>query len=234
MRFARFSSLATFAVISALGGVGCTKGVSGPSAPQKHYFEGTLEWRGLQGPPPGKPWSMRCTMRHEDLLCDVDLSRHGVQLGFRGPGSTVCFRSQRFPTWIPLSLQTVGMLFALLPESIRRDAVHSTQSEYSFTGQRRMVLGRTCEVVGIRDRDGSNENVCYSDQEFFEGDQKLVPVLHQMGFEPGFVSNLAKYGIGYQILTTSPTGEPTASAELTQMDAHPVDPALFAGVCGQP
>lgn len=88
--------------------------------------------------------------------------------------------------------------------------------------------------MGIRDRDGSNENVCYSEQEFFEGDQKLVPVLHQMGFEQGFVSNLSKYGIGFQILSTNSAGEPTMSAEIMQMDAHPVDPAMFAGVCGQP
>jgi len=86
----------------------------------------------------------------------------------------------------------------------------------------------------IRDRDGATQSVCYSDAEYFEGDQKLAPVLHQMGFDVGFVSNLSKYGIGYSTLSTRGSGEPTLSGEITRMDAHPVDPATFAGVCGQP
>lgn len=227
------AGLLALTAVMAFGVAGCTKGASSPSG-TKHFFEGAVEWHGLQGSAPGKPWSMRCTMRHEDLLCDVDLARGTVQLGFRGPGSTVCFRSAKMPMWIPLSLQTVGMLFAFLPENIRRDAVHTTQAEYTFTGQRRSYLGRSCEIVAIRDRDGSTENVCYSEEEFFEGDQKLVPVLHQMGFEPGFITNLSKYGIGYSIYSTRASGEPSMTAEITRMDPRPVDPAMFAGVCGQP
>jgi hypothetical protein len=55
-----------------------------------------------------------------------------------------------------------------------------------------------------------------------------------MGFEPAFISNLAKYGLGLSLLSTKASGEPSLSGEITRMDAHPVDPSTFAGVCGMP
>jgi hypothetical protein len=228
----RSVTLLALTVVSALGLAGCSKGADSPSN-KKHFFEGNVEWRGLSGRPPGKPWSMRCTVRHEDLLCDVSLGRSSFQLGFRGPGNTICFRGGRIG-WIPISLQTVAMIFAFLPEDVRHEAVQKTQAQYRFTGQRENHLGRTCEVVEIRDSKGAFDSYCYSDEEFFEGDQKLIPLLHQMGFEAGFISDLGKYGMAWRVQATKPSGEPSLVGEVTKLEPHDVDPAAFAGVCGQP
>jgi hypothetical protein len=210
------------------------KDAQNPNQGNKHYFEGTLEWSGVEGKPPGKPWTLRCSMRGEDLLCDVASARDTTQVGFRGTGSTVCIRPKGSPMWIPLSLQTVGFLFSLLPDDIRQDAVKKTQSSYAFTNQTQQYLGRTCRTLDVHDSDGAVETACYSPDEFFEGDQKLAPVLRQMGVDPAFVSMLSGYGIGYRIYKADAAGQPKLAYQITRMDAGPVAPATFAGVCGMP
>src|SRR5262249_40118652 len=132
------------------------------------------------------------------------------------------------------SLQTVGMVFALLPSEVRKDAAHRAQAQYRFTGQQGMFLGRSCETVEIREEDGCVETVCSSGEEFFEGDQKLAPVLLQMGFEPAFVSTLSRYGLGYRLVEVDASGGPKMFAEISRMDPHSIDPSTFAGVCGMP
>jgi hypothetical protein len=212
----------------------CSKSAQSPSS-SKHYFEGSLEWRGVEGKPPGTPWSMTCSMHAEDLLCDVSSATSPVlQIGFRGPGSTLCFRIRGGPIWIPLSLQTAGMFISLVPEPLRQDAVHKTQAQYRFTGQKGSFLGRSCETVEIREDDGDIENVCYSGEEYFEGDQKLVPVLQQIGFEPTFIANLARYGIGWHAYETTASGEPKLLAEIARVEPGTIPTATFAGVCGLP
>ncbi|HEY8079287.1 MAG TPA: hypothetical protein VIF62_34385 [Labilithrix sp.] len=225
---------AAFACTLLAIGSGCTSGPGTVGPGGKHMFEGNLEWRGVEGAPPGTAWGMQCTMRGEDFVCDVQSRMNDVQLGFRGPGSTLCFRLRGQPMWIPISLQTIGIIFSFLPEELRRDSVHQTQGQYRFTGQVQNVRGQSCRVVEIHEDDGCVETVCYSDREYFAGDQKAVPILHQMGFDPGFITTLAENGIGWKLVELDRSGQPKLAAEATRIEPKTIDPATFAGVCGIP
>lgn len=209
-------------------------GSLGP-APTKHFFEGVLEYRGIHGKPPGEPFSMRCSMRREDLLCDVVTKDPTLpmSLGFRGPGNTLCFKMGSSPAWVPLSLATVGFLFTLFPADIRDKALKQTQSQYRWTGRNDVVLGHRCRELEDRSEEGLRLT-CYSPDEYFEGDQKLIPILHQMGFDPGFISSLSDAGIGWRSDEWDEKGVPSAHVELARIDPRPVHPATFAGVCGLP
>ena len=188
------------------------------------------------GPAPGKPWGMQCSLRGDDFLCAVSSSNamQPVEMGFRGPGSTLCFRMRGQPTWIPISLQTVGIVFALLPENLRRDAVHKTQAQYRFTGQNpvrpRPRLPRRRDPRGRRlRRDG-----LLLRPRVFRGRPEGGADPAADGFEPGFITTLAENGIGWRIVEHDKAGAPKLAGEATRIEARAVDPAIFAGVCGMP
>lgn len=201
----------------------------------KHFFEGVVDYRGVQGKPPGEPFEMHCAMRREDLRCDITTKDPGLplSLGFRGPGNTLCFKLGPSAAWMPVSLATVGFLFALLPPDLRKRAASQTQAQYRWTGRVDSVLGRACRELEHRDENGLRLT-CYSPEEYFEGDQKLVPILHQMGFDPGFVSSLAGGGIGWRSAEWNADGTPRFYAEAVRIAPQPISPATFAGVCNMP
>lgn len=217
------------------GNAQSSSGGSAYSPPTKHYFEGVLEYRGVHGKPPGEPFSMQCSMRREDLRCDVITKDPSLpmSIGFRGPGNTLCFKMGNSPSWIPISFATVGFLFTLLPADIRQKATKETQSQYRWTGRTDIVLGHRCRELEDRSEEGLRLT-CYSPDEYFEGDQKLVPILHQMGFDPGFISSLAEGGIGWRSAEWDEHGTPTAQVEVVRIEPRPIHPATFAGVCGFP
>lgn len=206
-----------------------------PTPGGRHFFEGYIDYRGFHGKAPGKPFEMKCAMRHEDLRCNVSSSdaKLPAEIGFRGPGNTLCIRPGKSPAWIPMSLATVGFLFSLLPDDIRQKAVHETQSQYRWTGRTFAVLGRTCRELEDRSDEGLRLT-CYSPDEFFEGDQKLVPLLHQMGFDPGFVSSLSEGGIGWRSAEWDKDGSPSSSAEAVRIESSRVSDEVFRGVCNMP
>ena len=217
-------------------GPGYSPGTAYPSAAPsgKHYFEGLVEYRGVHGKPPGEPFDMRCWIRREDLRCDItSASNVPVSFGFRGPGNTLCFKAGHSPVWVPLSLATVGFLFSLLPPHIRQQAVNETQAQYRWTGRTDSVLGRSCRELEDRSEEGVRLT-CYSPDEYFEVDQKLVPIMHQMGFDPGFVSSLSDGGLGWRSAEWDKNGTPRFFAEAVRIDPQSVNPAMFSGVCGMP
>lgn len=205
------------------------------AAAGKHYFEGFIQWRGTHGKPPGEAFDMSCEMRREDLLCNVRSADPSlpVQIGFRGPGNTLCVRVGHSPAWMPVSFATIGFLFSLLPADMRKKAVTQTQAQYRWTGRTDSVLGYRCRELEDRSDEGLRLT-CYSPDEFFEGDQKLVPIMHQMGFDPGFVSSLSGGGIGWRSAEWKKDGTPEFFAEAVRIEPRPVHPATFGGVCGMP
>lgn len=220
-------------------GPGYQPGTAYPSAaaqaPGKHYFEGVIDYAGVHGKPPGKPFSMHCLVRGQDLRCDVNSSdsKLPIAIGFRGPGSTLCVNPGGGPGWIPISMTTIGFLFTLFPEDIRKKAIQQTQSQYRWTGGADNILGYGCRELEDRSEEGLRLT-CYSADQYFEGDQKLVPVLHQMGFDPGFVSSLSDGGIGWKSREWDKDGTPSFDMQATRIQPGQVNPAAFAGVCGMP
>ncbi|MFO0567423.1 MAG: hypothetical protein U0263_17320 [Polyangiaceae bacterium] len=164
-----------------------------PTPGGRHFFEGYIDYRGFHGKAPGKPFEMKCAMRHEDLRCNVSSSdaKLPAEIGFRGPGNTLCIRPGKSPAWIPMSLATVGFLFSLLPDDIRQKAVHETQSQYRWTGRTFAVLGRTCRKLEDRSDEGSVSPATHPTSSS-KVTKSSYHSLHQMGPDPGFGSSLTK------------------------------------------
>jgi hypothetical protein len=133
--------------------------------------------------------------------------------------------------WIRLDLATVGTLFSLLPASLRHDAIAEAQAQTNWTGRSDQVLGRSCNELETRKKDGGIERYCYSGEEFFGGAEQLIPILRQMGYDNTFIGSISKGGIGWRGQEWDATGAPKMSVEATRIDPRTVDPNLVANVC---
>jgi hypothetical protein len=203
----------------------------GQAAPRQN-FEGFLDYRYSDGPPPGETTNVSCVVRGPDLRCD--LTKPGESnvfgaLGFRGEFQHLCFRVGPSP-WIQLNLATVGYLFSVLPPSVRKQAVKKTQDSYRFTGRADQLLGHSCHEIETRDDDGSTSVYCYADSDYFEGNARLLPLLRQMGFDAKFTGNM-DVGFGLRGTDYDKSGKPTSHIEVTSIRPGRVDPAALAGVC---
>ena len=167
-------------------------------------------------------------MKGDVFRCDLVMEGRGVGvLGMRG--SMICYQPP-MSGWIRLDLATVGLLFSLIPPSLRRDAIAQAQSQISWTGRTDSVLGRPCYELELRGKDGL-EHYCYSSEEFYGGDQQIIPVLRQMGYDNTFISSLSKGGIGWKGQEWDVNGVPKMVVEATRIEPRSVDPALVANVC---
>lgn len=210
----------------------CSSGNSaGPSAPNagRHEFEGFIDYRGIEGAPPGRPWSAACAVKGDVYRCELVIEgRSSGAVGMRG--SMICYQPTPAAGWLRLDLATVGFVFSLLPASMRHDAIAQAQAQTSWTGRTEQVLGRTCYELETRTKEGV-ERYCYSDTEFFGGADQLLPVLRQMGYDNTFISSMAKGGIGWKGQEWDESGRPKMFVEASRIDPRPVDPNAVAGVC---
>lgn len=211
----------------------CTRATdnSGPnSGGQRHHiFEGFIDYRGLEGKPPGKPFLGACAIKDDVFRCDITVEgRQSGVVGMRG--SNICMQLPNSARWIKLDLATIGFLFSMLPPDLRHNAIARVQQQTQWTGRTEQVLGRTCLELETRTDEGL-ERYCYSREEFFAGSDQLVPVLHQMGYDNSFISSMSQGGIGWKGMEWDKNGVPKVYIEATRIDPRPVDPQLMAGVC---
>lgn len=206
--------------------------VTSPEAhPGHHLFEGTAVYRGREGPPPGAPIEMDFVFQGESFRADV--VKDGQYVGavaFHGPSSRLCAELPGTNRWITLDLATLGWLVSLLPPSIRRSAAAEAQARYRWTGRTDSVLGRSCRELEYRSSE-STEYWCYSNQEYFGGDARLLPILRQMGYDNTFLSSMSEGGIGWKGLELDAHGVPKFYVEAVRIEPRAMDPALLANVC---
>jgi len=215
----------------------CTRSTDAPGAPgspgspnsRHHTFEGFIEYRGLEGKPPGKPFIGNCAVKDDVFKCDLVVEgKPSGAVGMRG--SNICLQTGNSGRWMKLDLATIGFIFSLLPPGLRHNAIARAQAQTYWTGRTEVVLGRTCFELETRTDEGL-ERYCYSREEFFAGADQLVPVLHQMGYDNSFISSMSQGGIGWKGMEWDKNGAPKVYIEAARIDPRPVDPQMMAGVC---
>jgi hypothetical protein len=232
------SALVSFAVAVCIAAAapGCVSssatGTTSPGAPPGHHsFEGVARYRGREGPPPGRPFDATFVFKGDVVRYDVTLEgRYVGAVGFDGRSSNLCVQPAGMQRWINVNLQTIGWLFSMLPPSVRRNAIAEVQAQTRWTGRADHVLGRPCRELETRSSDGT-ELWCYSNEEYFQGADRLIPILRQMGYDNTFIASMSEGGIGWKGLELDKNGVPKLYIELVSLDPRPVDPSMVAGVC---
>ncbi len=172
-------------------------------------------------------------MKGDDFRIDLMMEKGQTgSVAFDGATQRLCFQVGKMSRWFALDLNALGLFFALLPPSIRRDAIAEAQSQQRWTGRTDRVLGRTCRELEVRSKEGVRY-WCYSNEEYFQGDRRIVPILQRMGYDNTFISSIAEGGLGWRGREYDANGAPKMMIDAVAIDPRPVDPAALAHICGR-